>query len=477
MDKVGFKKARAVYNQIKGLAETVGIIQLPVGLKGDVVDFIQGGGNLPEQLSKARFVEGYGSIKPVIPILDYGLKRAFEYFGISYRNNLANNKAEFCLKEKYSDIKETGTWLEFDKPLVERIKEDIRHEFLSRKQSGDSVYHNSAIFGGTRWGECFGALLSDNRVDPFKDWLNTLQPKQSPLLDTWLEELFEIKKDSKHFITWASRYLFLGAVQRTLNPGCKLDQIPVLIGQQGIGKSAVGQSLLPPEFENWFGDTLDFQSSTKEIAEAIQGKVIVEIAEMVGSTKADIERIKSVITRRDDGDIRMAYKEFKKSLPRRCIFYGTTNEDNPLPNDQAGNRRFVVLELLGKEAKHKIETWFDKHRLELWQGALWLYQDGQRANLNRALLQMQRDHNEKYRSRDVMLEDRIDDLKLEETKFSKGITLNDLTQQMFNSLETERLVNNRSWQIKLGSALKIRGWERKRLRDGNTMKYVYYPPT
>ena len=120
MDSAGFDKARQIYKLVmKAGAKSVWIIQLPgLGLKDDVVDFIQNGGNLANQINQARPVEGKGDIKPVIPILDSGLKRAFDFLGVEVRYNRGNRKPEAYftndLKDKgYKGKKiETNKWIE-----------------------------------------------------------------------------------------------------------------------------------------------------------------------------------------------------------------------------------------------------------------------------------------------------------------------------------------------------------------------------
>ena len=70
--------------------------------------------------------------------------------------------------------------------------------------------------------------------------------------------------------------------------------MPVLIGEQGIGKSALLRELLPPQYPEWFSDGLHLADYPKVRAEALLGRVIVEVSEMAGSTRAELQSLKSV---------------------------------------------------------------------------------------------------------------------------------------------------------------------------------------
>ena len=206
--------------------------------------------------------------------------------------------------------------------------------------------------------------------------------------------------------TWASRYLVLGVIQRTYQPGCKLDEIPVLIGAQGIGKSAVLRAILPPDMPDLHGDGLRWDGRDKEQVEATLGRAIVEVSEMGGRRRAEIEHIKSFITRQDDGHVRLSYAVATEPLPRRFIIVGTTNEVADLPNDPSGNRRFVPIPADGN-VMGSVEKFFAHHREMFWAEGMALYAAGHRANLPRELHAAQRERAELHRDRDDVLEDAV----------------------------------------------------------------------
>ena len=136
------------------------------------------------------------------------------------------------------------------------------------------------------------------------------------------------------------------------------------------------------------------------------------------AARAEIERIKSFISRQDDGSVRLPYARNSEPLPRRFILCGTTNRDDDLPNDPTGNRRLVSIVL-----KHgtDVEAYFaDGVREQLWAEALYRVREkGERANLPRDLMRMQAERAEQHRERDDAIEDAVSNLPKEPMTMGK----------------------------------------------------------
>ena len=174
--------------------------------------------------------------------------------------------------------------------------------------------------------------------------------------------------------------------------------MPVLYGPQGIGKSALLRALLPRKQDSWFCDSLRLTSSTKELAETIQGRAIVEVSEMSGARKADLEKLEAFLSAVDDGTVRFAYRRDPETRLRRCILVGTSNNEFMLPNDPTGLRRFVPIKL--NPAKSKIEEHIAEQREQLWAEALIRYHNKVRAGLPFALRGAAAKVAERHRSSD-----------------------------------------------------------------------------
>ena len=219
--------------------------------------------------------------------------------------------------------------------------------------------------------------------------------------------------------------MLLGPIQRGFKPGSKLDEMPVLWGAQGIGKSALLRALLPPEQVSWFCDSLNFTSDTKTRAETLQGRVIVEVSEMTGARQADLENLKTFISQQDDGTVRFAYRRDPETMLRRCILAGTSNNEFMLPNDPTGLRRFVPIKL--NNPKHATESYIAEQREQLWAEALFRYRKGERAGLPFELRAEASKVAARHRSTDEIVEEKVK--ALPET-LRTGASLQEITEHM-----------------------------------------------
>ena len=161
-----------------------------------------------------------------------------------------------------------------------------------------------------------------------------------PRLRTLLTSADTFAVEASDLAHFAPINILVGAIHRAFQPGSKLDEIVVLIGGQGIGKSAFLRRLLP--YSEWFSDSLDVSAPVQQQRESLAGHVIVEIAELAGMTRADQEKLKAFLSRTNDKG-RKAYARYETDSPRMCVIAGTTNVENCLPNDPSGNRRFIPI--------------------------------------------------------------------------------------------------------------------------------------
>ena len=237
------------------------------------------------------------------------------------------------------------------------------------------------------------------RVDPFKVWLESLPEWDGEERINWvISDVFKGVGPSDPLAIWASRFLFLGPIQRTYDPGCLLRDVPVLIGPQKSGKSSLLLNLFDPD-RVWSDFSATFNCGRyhgeKELLEGVGTAALVEFDEFVAGDRALVEKLKSVISRRADR-ARMAFGREFPARPRRWVTVATTNETEPLPNDPSGNTRFVTLELgVGRFA---VESYLKPIREQLWAEAMWRHQEeGTRANLPRELDDLRDTRNESHR--------------------------------------------------------------------------------
>jgi len=181
-------------------------------------------------------------------------------------------------------------------------------------------------------------VFSNHKVDPVREALEALQwDGQSRTLRFLADKL---GADDTPYTEEVSRLIFAGGVWRALHPGCKFDDMPVLIGKQGGGKSTIVRLLNMND--EWYREVTTIEG--KEGIEALQGGWVCEFSEMMAMTNIkEVEGVKAYVTRQSD-HVRKAYGRFESDLKRRCVFIGTTNNERFL-TDKTGNRRFYPVKV------------------------------------------------------------------------------------------------------------------------------------
>lgn len=150
------------------------------------------------------------------------------------------------------------------------------------------------------------------------------------------------------YVRAVCRKTLCAAYMRVHNPGIKFDYMPVLNGSQGIGKSTFISNL----GMEWFSDSLNLSDmNDKTAAEKLQGYWIIEIGELAGMKKADLDKVKAFISRQDD-KYRASFGRRVTPHLRQCVFFGTTNSENGYLRDITGNRRYWNVKVSGN-SKYK----------------------------------------------------------------------------------------------------------------------------
>jgi len=227
------------------------------------------------------------------------------------------------------------------------------------------------IWSPTKFKDGLIAVVSSERhYHPIKEYFDTLSWDGIPRVDTLLIEY--LGAEDTIYTREVTRKTLCAAVARIYQPGIKFDTILVLNGPQGIGKSTLFARL----GGKWFSASLTIgDMKDKSAAEKLQGYWILELGELAGIRKVDVETVKSFITRTDD-KFRQSYGTTVESHPRNNIIVGSTNSESGFLRDVTGNRRFWPVPVDGSGRRSVFEL-TQPIIDQIWAEALELYRSGE----------------------------------------------------------------------------------------------------
>lgn len=206
-----------------------------------------------------------------------------------------------------------------------------------------------------------------NRFNPVRNYLDELHWDGIERLDAWLV-IYAGAKDDEYTRT-VGRITLAASVKRIFDPGCKFDQLLVLEGIQGSGKSSSIRALCPRA--EWFTDSLPIGADPQRVIEATKGKWLVEIPELFGMSKREVDTVKAFLSRQND-EARKAYGREPERRSRMFVCIGSTNKDVYL-SDPTGNRRFWPVAVSDKQDVEGLLGARD----QLWAEAVALVRNGE----------------------------------------------------------------------------------------------------
>lgn len=227
-----------------------------------------------------------------------------------------------------------------------------------------------------------------NRYNRLREYLQGLSWDGTPRLDTLIIDY--LGAEDTPYTRAVTRKSLCAAVARALQPGVKYDYMPIISGPQGIGKS----TLLRLLGKDWFSDSLQTFEG-KEAAEMLQGVWINEIGELQGMTRSEVNDIKGFLSRSED-IYRVPYGRRTNSFPRRCVFFGTTNDTEYL-RDATGNRRFWPIDVALAEPKKSVFTDLESEVDQIWAEAVCKWRLGEPLYLSGELEAVAREQQEAHR--------------------------------------------------------------------------------
>lgn len=356
-----------------------------------------------------------------------------------------------------------------------------RHPPLTTLLFFDEFYHRSYKPDGNEWSDADTVLLllriqrdiglsrlskdaledaltgyaTTHRRHAVRDWLDTLAWDGIARIDSCLPLYFGAP--DTEYVRAVSRNFWLGLAARAYHPGCQLDTMLVLEGRQGTRKTSALRAI---------GGAWHMEASRSvsdpEFFSDLEGKLVVEIADLDALARAEVTRIKQVLTCTSDR-YRVKYGRRASDHPRQCVFVGTTNEDTYL-RDHTGGRRFwpvpcgeihddLLLQarpLLFAEAAHRVRG-----------GEAW-----------HVVPQAEAEVEQEARRQHDPWESMISSWT-SENLFLSEVTTN---QVAIECLLMRGQDCNRMSEMRIGQALRKLGWMRtRRTRDG-VLTYLYLRP-
>lgn len=225
-------------------------------------------------------------------------------------------------------------------------------------------------------------VTDDRSYHPIREFLTALPEWDNvSRVDTLLIDYLGAEDNA--YARAVTRKTLCAAISRVLNPGCKYDSMLVLNGPQGVGKS----TLITKLAGEWFSDSLNLgDTKDKTAAEKLQGYWILEIGELAGLRKAEVETLRSFLSRQND-IYRAAFGKRATPHLRQCIFFGTTNAESGYLRDTTGNRRFWPVKTPGGGSKHSWELSTEDIQ-QVWAEALVYVNAGEKLYLDASMEQL-----------------------------------------------------------------------------------------
>lgn len=237
------------------------------------------------------------------------------------------------------------------------------------------ISNKYGVYSPNKTKDAILAVAAERAYHPIKEYLDNLSEWDGiDRVETLLVDYFGATDNS--YTKAVTRKTMVAAVARIYHPGTKFDSVLILNGPQGIGKSTFFAKLAG----DWFSDSLTLTDmKDKAGPEKLQGYWMLELGELAGMRKTDVEVVKSFISRCDD-KYRASYGVNVESHPRQCVIVGSTNAESGFLRDITGNRRFWPVRISGNGKK---KAWqmsvYDVE--QIWAETLVLYEKGEKLYL------------------------------------------------------------------------------------------------
>jgi len=283
-----------------------------------------------------------GNIKNVITNYIIYLTQSTKYKD-KFRYNDFTKQNEFCGKEfKDSDLCDLYTDIENELGILSFKKIDTALTV---------VFHR-------------------NEYNPIIDYLNSVEWDGQKRIETLFIDLLDA--DNTELNRYMTKTWFIAAVKRIFEPGCKFDNMIVLQGEQGIGKSSICD-LISLKYSN--NVSLN-EVGHKDLINKLNRTWIAVVDELDSFNKKEMSNIKTFISNTKD-TARLAFGKDAETYPRHCVFIGSTNDSTFLrDNTSIVERRFWVIKCNKTNRDGRIfEVLTDEYINQIWAESVYYYKE------------------------------------------------------------------------------------------------------
>lgn len=308
-------------------------------------------------------------------------------------------------------------------------------------------------------GEACFLMAKRKSYHPIKKYIESVKWDNVKRIDTWLID--SINCDDNVYTRMASSKFLIAAVNRVYNPGCKFDHMLILEGPQGIGKSTLAEIMAG----DWYLDT-NFDHRDKDLIDSMRSSFIIEISELSGMNKKDVDWLKSFLSKKVDR-IRLPYASRSKDFKRKSVFIGTYNPsgNNMYLRDDTGNRRFWPIEC--RESVNL--AYLRANKAQLWAEAHHRYKLGEQYYIDDkvALMILANIHNDRE------LESPTHIMIREWLGVRNQVAMNEIIQDCLKiNMEGKRPKDLLSAQTTIGIIMRKLKWR----KGCNENRHIYYSP-
>lgn len=238
----------------------------------------------------------------------------------------------------------------------------------------NEVYYNIendlGIFSKQKVDMALMNVFNQNRYNPIIDYLNGVEWDGQKRVESLFIDLLDA--DDTPLNRYMTKTWFVAAVKSVFEPGCKFDNMIVLQGGQGIGKSSICD-LIAPQYSN--NISLN-EIGGKDLIHKLNRTWIAVVDELDAFNKKEMSKIKTFLSNTKDIE-RLTFAKNALTYKRHTVFIGSTNDLTFLrDNTSVVERRFWVIKCNKTSRDGKVfDMLTEEYVNQLWAEAVHYYKE------------------------------------------------------------------------------------------------------